>query len=183
MNTNRLSKEMQTALISQMTKEASAAQIYLSLGIWADDQGYGGIANFLYRHSNEERNHMIKIMEYILERGGKPEVEAIPAPPPEPQTLTECFNRVFQHEVDNTEAIYSIVNLSFKEQDWATWNFAQWFVKEQTEEEKLALELIDKLKIAGGDQASDESLFSLDKALGEAPDEVSLAREATANNP
>lgn len=183
MNTNRLSKEMQSALIAQMTKEASAAQIYLSLGIWADDQGYGGIANFLFRHANEERNHMTKFMEYILERGGKPRVEAIPAPPADPTSLTECFNRVFQHEVDNTEAIYNIVNLSMKEQDWATWNFAQWFVKEQIEEEKLALELIDKLKIAGGDKASDESLFNLDKALGEADDEVSLAREATAENP
>jgi len=33
----------------------------------------------------------------------------------------------------------------------------QGFVKEQIEEEKLALELIDKLKIAGGDIAMDES--------------------------
>lgn len=59
----------------------------------------------------------------------------------------------------------------------------QWFVKEQTEEEKLALELIDKLKIAGGDKASDESLFTLDKSLEATPDEVSLPQEATAENP
>lgn len=59
----------------------------------------------------------------------------------------------------------------------------QWFVKEQIEEEKLALELIDKLKIAGGDNATDESLFALDKALEEAPDSVSLPQEATADKP
>ena len=56
-------------------------------------------------------------------------------------------------------------------------------VKEQIEEEKLALELIDKLKIAGGDRATDESLFTLDKALEAAADEVSLPQEATAENP
>ncbi|HAL52184.1 MAG TPA: dolichol kinase, partial [Sphingobacterium sp.] len=85
--------------------------------------------------------------------------------------------------VDNTEAIYNIVNLALAEKDWATWNFAQWFVKEQIEEEKLALELIDKLKIAGGDRASDESLFALDSSLEAMPDEVTLAREATADDP
>ena len=29
--------------------------------------------------------------------------------------------------------------MSLKEEDWATWNFMQWFVKEQIEEETLAL--------------------------------------------
>ena len=76
-----------------------------------------------------------------------------------------------------------ILDLEFKEKDWATWNFIQWFVKEQIEEKKLALELIDKLKIAGGDRATDESLFTLDKALEAAADEVSLPQEATAENP
>lgn len=183
MNTNRLSKAMETSLIKQMTKENQASQIYLALGIWADTKGYGGIANFLFRHAQEERNHMIKIMMYILERGGEPKVEAVEAPSKLPKTITECFNMVFEHEVDNTNAIYNLVNQSMDEKDWATWNFAQWFVKEQIEEEKLALQLIDKLKIAGGDRASDESLFSLDKFLENAPDEVTLSRESTAENP
>lgn len=183
MNTNRLSYPMQQALIKQMTKEAHAAQIFLSYGCWAEGEGYGGIANFLYRHAQEERNHMTKLMRYILDRGGVPTIEAIPAPPQNPQNLTDAFNKIFEHEVDNTTTIYEIVNLSLEEKDWATWNFMQWFVKEQIEEEKLALELIDKLKIAGGDNATDESLFALDKALEEAPDSVSLPQEATADKP
>lgn len=183
MNTNRLSKAMETSLIKQMTKENQASQIYLSLGCWADTNGYGGVANFLFRHAQEERNHMIKIMMYILERGGTPKVEAVTEHKKLPKSMSECFDMVFQHEVDNTNAIYGLVNQSMEEKDWATWNFAQWFVKEQTEEEKLALSLIDKLKIAGGDRATDESLFELDKYLGNAADEVALARESTADNP
>ena len=183
MNTNRLSPDMQELLIKQMTKENQASQTYLALGIWADTAGYGGIANFLYRHAQEERNHSIKFMNYILQRGGTPRVEATTAITKLPQSITECFNMVFEHEVDNTNAIYSIVNKSLEEKDWATWNFGQWFVKEQIEEEKLALELIDKLKIAGGDRASDESLFELDKYLANAEDDINLARESTADNP
>ncbi|MVZ66655.1 ferritin [Sphingobacterium sp. DK4209] len=183
MDTNRLSKAMETSLIKQMTKENQASQTYLALGIWADTKGYGGIGNFLFRHAQEERNHMIKIMMYILERGGEPKVEAVEAPKKLPKNITECFNMVFEHEVDNTNAIYNLVNQSMEEKDWATWNFAQWFVKEQIEEEKLAMQLIDKLKIAGGDRATDESLFELDKYLENASDEVTLARESTADKP
>lgn len=183
MNTKRLSATIEQALSDQMNKEIHAAHTFLSYGIWADDNGYQGIANFLYRHAQEERNHSIKFMEYVLNRGGKPKVTAIPAPPKDPKSLTECFNNVFKDEVDNTTAIYNIVDLALAEKDWATWNFMQWFVQEQIEEETLAANLIDKLKIAGGDRATDESLFTLDKDLMNSQDEVSLAQEATGDKP
>jgi ferritin len=183
MNTNRLSKAMEAALNSQMTKEAEASQIYLSYGAWCDNQGYGGTANFLFRHAQEERNHMMKILEYILKRGGEVKVTAIAAPPANPTSMHACFEQVFNHEVDNTTAVYKLVKMSFDEQDWATWNFMQWFVKEQTEEETLALELLDKLKIAGGDKASHSTLYSLDRDLTKTPDDARAAQDVTAANP
>ncbi|KIC62682.1 ferritin [Chryseobacterium taiwanense] len=183
MNTKRISVQLETALSTQMNVEDLQSRVYLSYGIWATDQGYDGIGNFLFRHAQEERNHSIKFMEYILNRGGKPKVEAIPSPGKDPKSLSDCFNSVFKHEVDNTEKIYALVDLALTEKDWATWNFLQWFVKEQIEEETLAMDLIDKLKIAGGDQASDESLFTLDKTLAEMPDEAKLAQTATGENP
>lgn len=183
MNTKRLSSTLEEALSKQMNVELYQSHTYLAYGIWASDNGYAGISNFLFRHSQEEREHAIKFMQYILNRGGKPTVTALASAPGDPQNLTDCFNKVFQHEVENTEKIYRLVELAFDEKDWATWNFLQWFVKEQIEEETLAMDLIDKLKIAGGDKASDESLFTLDKTLGETPDDADLARDATSDNP
>lgn len=183
MNFNRLSQEMQNALIRQMTLEMEASHVYLSYGIWADEQGYGGVANFLYRHAQEERNHMIKFMQYIQERGGKPKVEAVRAPGEDPIDIKNCFENIMKHEIKNTEAIYAIVNKSMQEGDWATWNFAQYFVKEQIEEEKLILALMDKLKIALGENESETSMYEFDKDLGNMSDEVDLSRNATADNP
>ena len=183
MNTNRLSKTIEAALNAQMTKEAHASQIYLSYAAWADSQGYGGIANFLFRHAQEERNHMMKILEYILKRGGEVKVTAIPAPPENPATMHSCFEKIFAHEVDNTNAVYSVVKLSLQEEDWATWNFMQWFVKEQTEEETLALNLLDKLKIAGGDKATSTMLYSLDRDMTTTPDDARAAQDVTAEKP
>ncbi len=183
MDTNRLSKTIQDILNKQVTKEANAAQIYLSYGVWADSEGYAGISNLFFRHSGEERNHMMKVIEYIQERGGKAKITALPAPPKDPKNLQECFENTFQHEVDNTTAIYEIVDMALKEKDWATWNFGQWFVKEQIEEETLIMDLLDKLKIAGGPKASNESILYLDSKIGEKKDEADLAREATVDKP
>ncbi|MGH2649302.1 MAG: ferritin [Ginsengibacter sp.] len=183
MDTNRLSETLRTALNEQMTKEAAAAQIYLSYGSWANSGGYEGIANFLFRHANEERTHMMKILEYILERGAKVNVQAIPAPPKDPTGVQDCFEKIFGHEVDNTKGIYKIVKMSFDEEDWATWNFMQWFVKEQTEEETMVMEMLDKLKIAGGDKAKGESLYSLDRDMKSTPDDAELAQDKSVENP
>ena len=183
MNTNRLSEGLQEALNAQLTKEAHASQIYLSYAAWAGNGGFGGIANFLFRHAQEERNHMMKVLEYILDRGGKVQVDAIPAPPPDPAHIQDCFEKIYGHEIDNTTAVYRLVKMSLTEEDWATWNFMQWFVKEQIEEETLALSLLDKIKIAGGTLASGDALYNLDKDLQRTPDDAEGAETKTAEKP
>lgn len=183
MNTNRLSKTLAAALNAQMTKEAHASQIYLSYASWISHQGFGGIANFLFRHAQEERNHMMKFLEYILKRGAEVKITAIPGPHEVPASINSCFEKIFEHEVENTKSIYALVKMSLDEQDWATWNLMQWFVKEQTEEETLALTLLDKLKIAGGEKVSSIALYSLDRDLEKAPDSAISAQDVTAEKP
>src|SRR5476651_2232128 len=104
METNRLSPTICAALSAQMTNEAHNAQIYLAYASWASDKGYDGIANFLFRHANEERNHMMKILEYILKRGAKVVITAIPDPGPNPASVNDCFEKVFKSEVENTSS-------------------------------------------------------------------------------
>jgi ferritin len=183
MDTNRLSPTLAQVLNQQMTNEAANAQIYLAYASWASEQGYDGISNFLFRHANEERNHMMKILEYILKRGAKVTITEIPAPGPDPVSVNDCFEKVFQSEVENTTAIYKIVDMSMAEKDWATWNFMQWFVKEQTEEETLAMDLLSKIKVAGGPNAKDDALYVLDNDLAKTPDDATLAQDVSAANP
>lgn len=183
MDTNRISKTITAALNAQMTKEAHASQLYLSYAAWADRQGFAGISSFLFRHAQEERNHMMKIVEYILKRGAEVTITAIPAPPENPVSINNCFEKIFEHEVDNTKAIYKVVKLSHDEEDWATYNFMQWFVLEQVEEETLAMNLLDKMKIAGGENMNSNALYSFDKDMEKASDEVRPAQEVTAVNP
>lgn len=183
MKTNRLSEKLTAALNEQMTKEAHASQIYLSYASWASSNGYSGIANFLFRHAAEERNHMLKLLKYILNRGAKVKVTAIPTSTADPISVNNCFEKVFEQECDNTKAIYKLVKMSLVEEDWATWNFLQWFVMEQTEEENLAISLLDKIKIAGGEKATSSALYEIDKDMQTTPNDVKLAQEVTTDNP
>lgn len=177
MQTNRLSKTLQKALNDQVTTEAFSSQMYLMLACWADEHQLDGVKDFMMKHSQEERVHMAKIIEYIQERGGTVTIDAIEKPGPQPKNILECFEAVLKQEIDNTTAIYKIVKMSMEEEDWATWNFMQWLVNEQREEEKLALDLLDKVKLAGGANMTDTARFELNKVVGNTGQEFPVADE------
>ena len=63
-----LSKKINTLLNKQVELEASSSNVYLAMASWAEVQGFEGVSNFLYKHSDEERMHMLKLMKFINER-------------------------------------------------------------------------------------------------------------------
>lgn len=176
MKTKRISDKIETALNDQMTREAYQAQVYLSYASWAEVNGYAGIAAFLYKHMNEERQHMFKFLKFINDRGGKTKIEAIDAPPADPKDINDCLQQALKNEIANSASIDEIVNLAHKEKDWATFNFAQWFVREQIEEETLINHLIDKYGLAAK-QSDDTNLYTLDRDMAGASQEAKIARE------
>ena len=34
---------------------------------WAETKGFDGVTSFLYKHSDEEREHMLKLIRYVNE--------------------------------------------------------------------------------------------------------------------
>ena len=172
MAAKRISDKMETALNAQMTTEAFQAQVYLSYASWAEVTGYPGIAEFLYKHMNEERKHMFKFLKYINNRGGEAKIQAINAPSPNPTGVKDCLEKTLQHEIDNSKAIDKIVSLALEERDWATFNFGQWFVREQIEEETLIKQLLDKYMLSTGRPDDDTNLYELDKDLATTSQQV-----------
>ena len=177
METKRLSDAMEEALNKQMTREAFQAQVYLSYASWAEVNSFSGIANFLYKHMHEEREHMFKILKYINDRGGESKIEAIDAPPENPANIEDCLKKTLQHEIDNSNEIDKLVNQAFEEKDWATFSFTQWFVKEQIEEESLINGLLDKYNLASEQKEGNANFYELDKDLNKAPQSAEIPRE------
>lgn len=179
LSVKRISDKMEQTLNEQLTREAFQSQVYLAYASWAEVNGFGGIADFLYKHSHEERQHMLKFLRYINGRGGKARIAAIETPGSEPSNLRACLEQTLQHEIDNSNSIDAIVNLALAEKDWATFNFGQWFVKEQIEEEALINDLLDKFNLASHGNEKSTSLYDLDRDTADAPQNATLAREAS----
>lgn len=157
-----LSKKIQAALNEQVVVEARSSQAYLAMASWAENQGLSGTAAFLYRHSDEERVHMLKLVRFINERGGRAEIPALEKPSTDFKSITDVFRTLLEHETMVTEEINRVVDLCLKEKDYTTHNFMQWYVSEQIEEEALARTLIDKLNLIGNDKGG---LYLFDRDL------------------
>lgn len=157
-----ISKTIETALNGQIQVEASSSQFYLAMASWAETEGMNGVAQFLYRHSDEEREHMLKLIKYVNERGGHAEVPMLEQPPKKFDSLKAVFQLLFEHEMEVTNQIHGIVEICLNEKDYTTHNFMQWYVSEQIEEEALARNILDRMSLIGNDKGG---LYLFDRDL------------------
>ena len=144
-----LTEETEKRLNGQIKMEGLSSARYLSMASWCDTKGYVKSADFLYRHSEEERQHMLKLFDYINNAGGhalQPEITDIKH---SFNTLREVFEEVLDHEIEVTRSINDLVEHCFKIKDFATFNFLQWFVTEQREEETIARRAVELFDIIG----------------------------------
>lgn len=157
-----LSKKIEAALNNQIEVEAYSSQVYLAMASWAETNGLNGVARFLYTHSDEERQHMLKLVVYINERGGEAVVPALKKPAKSYKGVRKVFQEILDHERKVSGEINSIVDLTLSEKDYITHNFMQWYVAEQIEEESLAQNMIDKLNLINEDSSG---LYLFDRDL------------------
>ena len=146
-----LKQKIEDILNLQVQKEGYSSNLYLSMASWSDKNGFAGVAGWMYSQAEEERVHMLKLIEYINERGGHAVVPALDQPPIEHGSIKEMFEAVLKHEEFVTESINEIVAATIEEKDYTTNNWIQWFVNEQIEEEASVSLILDKLNMAGTD--------------------------------
>jgi len=147
-----LSKKIEEALNKQIRIEAESSQIYLAMACWAEVKGLEGVAGFMYSQSNEEREHMLKLVKFVNERGGHAHISELSAPNVTFESFKEMFEMLFEHEVFVSESINNLVHISLEEKDYSTHNFLQWYVSEQIEEEAMARTILDKINLIGNDK-------------------------------
>ena len=158
-----LSKKLQTALNNQIQAEFYSAYMYLSMSAYYSKQSLNGIANWLKVQYGEEREHALKIYDYVIERGGEVELKDIKASKSDFGSPVETFEQVLEHEKHVTSLINKLYQLSISEKDYATQIFLEWFITEQVEEEASVEEVVEKMKRIPENSAA---LFYFDEVLG-----------------
>lgn len=159
-----LKPDMVEKLNEQINLEFYSSNLYLQMSAWCEEQGFEGAAEFLRQHALEEMEHMNRLFTYVSETGAMPILGAIDAPPHEFTSLAEIFQQTYEHECMITERINSLAHQAFTSQDYSTFNFLQWYVSEQHEEETLFKSVLDKINLVGHDG---HALFFVDKDLAE----------------
>lgn len=171
-----LSPQVSKALNKQIELEGFSSQYYLSMASWAETQGLNGVSAFLYHHADEERLHMLKLIRFVNERGGHGVVPALKQPPTIFKSVKSVFEEILKHEMKVTADINGMVDATLKEKDYTTHNFLQWYVSEQIEEEALARQIVDKLKLIGDDKGGlyffDRDLETMAKKAGDTAEDV-----------
>jgi ferritin len=157
-----LKPEMATKLNEQLNLEFFSANLYLQMSAWCSDKGFEGASAFLKTQSREEMDHMRRLFDYLNDTGTMPVLGAIEAPPTGYASLAELFQRTYEHEQLITQKINQLAHTAITSQDYSTFNFLQWYVSEQHEEEKLFKSILDKLSLV---DTSNGGLFLIDQEL------------------
>lgn len=158
-----IKKSIEDICNRQVEREGYSSNLYIAMASWAENNGYPGIALWLYSQAEEEKLHMLKFIKYINERGGKAIIPAFKKPVAEYKSVENVFNEVLKHEEFVTDSINEIVGLTLEEKDFNTHNFLQWFVFEQVEEEASIRTIIDKIRLVGNNNMYlfDKDILSL----------------------
>jgi ferritin len=159
-----MDEKMQEALNKQINAEIYSAYLYLSMSAYFQSVNLAGFANWMRVQWQEELAHALKFYDYVNERGGRVVLQAVEAPPSEWDSALAVFEDTYRHEQKVTAMINKLVDLAVETRDHATNNFLQWFVSEQVEEEASADEVVQKLKLVGGDPSG---LFMVDRELAQ----------------
>jgi ferritin len=159
-----LSKELEAAINKQINAEFWSAYLYLSMSTHFAHEGLPGFANWFKVQFQEEQDHAMKFMNYLISKGNKVELKPIEKVDTSWESLLQAFEVTLNHERVVTSLINNLVSIARKENDYATENMLQWFVSEQVEEEETAQGMIDSLKLIGGNGFG---IYTMDKELAQ----------------
>lgn len=152
--------KIEQILNAQIEKEGYSSNLYIAMASWAENNGFGGVAQWLYAQAAEEHLHMMKFIHHINERGGKAVIPAFKKPEAEFGSVKNLFAEVLKHEEYITESINEIIGVCVEEKDFSTYTWAQWFVTEQIEEVASVRTVIDKLNMLG-----EHNMYLFDKDI------------------
>src|SRR5690606_1989161 len=126
------------AINKQINAEFWSAYLYLSMSTHFANEGLPGFANWFKVQFQEEQDHAMKFMNYLISKGNKVELKPIEKVDTSWESLLKAFEVTLNHERVVTSLINNLVSIARKENDYATENMLQWFVSEQVEEEETA---------------------------------------------
>jgi bacterioferritin B len=129
-----ISETMNAQMNEQIGHEMGASLQYVNMAAYFDNAGLPVLTQHFLRQADEERQHGMKFVRYILDADGAVRIPAIPAPKSEFGSAEEAVALALEWEYTVTKQINSLLDLASKERDYVAHDFLEWFAREQLEE-------------------------------------------------
>ncbi len=159
-----MNEKIQDAFNEHLNAELFSSYLYLSMANYFAAENLDGMAQWMQIQKDEEREHAMKFVDFMNQRGGRVKLKQIDEPKFEWSSPLEAFQEAYEHECLISSKINKLVDLATAENDHAATTFLQWFVTEQVEEEANALTIVEKLKRIGDNSMG---LIMIDEQLGQ----------------
>ena len=155
-------KAVQSAINDQIAMELESAYVYLSMAAYFDEHNLPGFSHWMRMQHGEELAHAMKMFDFMLDNGGHIVLKALAKPPSQFKGALAVMKETLKHEQKVTGAITELYELTVKEKDYPAQILLQWFISEQTEEEKTVGDIIAQMKMVGD---SGSGLLLIDQHL------------------
>jgi ferritin len=150
-------------LQQQVRNEFGAAQQYLALAVWLDNEDLPELAKRFYRQSLEERNHALALAQYLMDTDHPVEIPGTGEIRNDFSDVSELIELALEQERGVAADVKALAKAARAEDDYQGEQFIQWFIKEQTEEISQMTTLLNVVKRAGG------NLFDVENFLVRRP--------------
>lgn len=144
-----ISQKVNDAISAQVGREFGAFLQYVAVAAHFDGESLPRLAKHFYRQAEEEREHAMRFIRYLIDAGAPVVIPAVAAPKSRVATAEEAVKLSLEWEQEVTRQIHAILELAIKEADHTTQNFLQWFVEEQLEEVSSMEKLLSVVRRAG----------------------------------
>lgn len=94
-----MNEQIQKLLNNLIQLEHVSSTLYLAMFNYMNRLNYKGMGSWLRLQSEEERTHMLKLIDCLVDRGGTVELSSLPVQPSEFGTPLETFQKVLGHEM------------------------------------------------------------------------------------
>lgn len=158
-----MDKQVADLMRDQVNKEFYSAYLYLDISNYYYEKNLDGFGHWFMLQAKEEQEHALKILKYLQDNNEKVKLETIPAPEFNFTNLREPLVATLKHEQYVTGLIHAISKRARESDDFRSYQFMEWFVAEQGEEEKNTSGLIAKYDLFGDDP---KGLYLLNNEFG-----------------
>ncbi|MFD2212241.1 ferritin [Metabacillus endolithicus] len=156
-------EEVQQLINNLIQIEHISTTLYLAMSAYLDRKNYTGMAKWLRLQSDEERTHLLILIDYLSGKDGVVKLTEVPAQPTNFGTPLETFQRVLEHEQYVTNSYRQAYDY-VKQIDPQTTVIVQDFLREQIDEEAQSLTIVERLKLA---ENNPSALLIIDQELGQ----------------